>query len=153
MVFMMMVIIGSDNGCHLFGTKTLPEPVTHISQLQWNFVSYTIIFSHKNQFRKCFMQKLFRKCCLQNASHFQCVNIWYIWMGANQCKVLDMNMINSNCFHTHSPIWYVNLVAITGTTKLVPYLLVKSLKIKWVRSWNCGCLVTWFCYQQIAKNR
>ena len=23
--------------------------------------------------------------------------------------------------------------------------------IIWVRSWNCGCLVTWFCYQLIAK--
>ena len=22
---------------------------------------------------------------------------------------------------------------------------------KWVRSWNCDCLVTWFCYQLIAK--
>ena len=21
----------------------------------------------------------------------------------------------------------------------------------WVRSWNCSCLVTWFCYQLIAK--
>ena len=21
----------------------------------------------------------------------------------------------------------------------------------WVRSWKCGCLVTWFCYQMIAK--
>ena len=21
----------------------------------------------------------------------------------------------------------------------------------WVRSWNCGCLVAWFCYQLIAK--
>ena len=21
----------------------------------------------------------------------------------------------------------------------------------WVKSWNCGCLVTWFCYQLIAK--
>ena len=21
----------------------------------------------------------------------------------------------------------------------------------WLRSWNCGCLVTWFCYQLIAK--
>ena len=24
-------------------------------------------------------------------------------------------------------------------------------KCIWVRSWNCGCLVTWFCYQLIAK--
>ena len=23
--------------------------------------------------------------------------------------------------------------------------------IIWVRSWRCGCLVTWFCYQMIAK--
>ena len=21
----------------------------------------------------------------------------------------------------------------------------------WVRSWSCGCLVTWFCYQMIAR--
>ena len=24
-------------------------------------------------------------------------------------------------------------------------------QVIWVRSWNCGCLVTWFCYQLIAK--
>ena len=29
------------------------------------------------------------------------------------------------------------------------YTLYKN--IIWVRSWNCGCLVTWFCYQLIAK--
>ena len=23
--------------------------------------------------------------------------------------------------------------------------------IIWVRSWNCGCLIAWFCYQLIAK--
>ena len=26
-----------------------------------------------------------------------------------------------------------------------------SLILMWVRSRNCGCLVTWFCYQLIAK--
>ena len=26
-----------------------------------------------------------------------------------------------------------------------------SLNDRWVRSRNCGCLVTWFCYQLIAK--
>ena len=26
-----------------------------------------------------------------------------------------------------------------------------SRKVIWVRPWNCGCLVTWFCYQLIAK--
>ena len=29
--------------------------------------------------------------------------------------------------------------------------LPNSLQYIWVRSWNCGCLVTWFCYQLIAK--
>ena len=27
----------------------------------------------------------------------------------------------------------------------------QSRKCMWVGSWSCGCLVTWFCYQQIAK--
>ena len=27
----------------------------------------------------------------------------------------------------------------------------RSAKCIWVRSRNCGCLVTWFCYQLIAK--
>ena len=33
------------------------------------------------------------------------------------------------------------------------FLLVddKDLLIIWVKSWRCGCLVTWFCYQMIAK--
>ena len=28
---------------------------------------------------------------------------------------------------------------------------IKSLQYEWVRSRNCGCLVTWFCYPLIAK--
>ena len=33
------------------------------------------------------------------------------------------------------------------------YVGISSLfqKCTWVRSWNCSCLVTWFCYQMIAK--
>ena len=31
------------------------------------------------------------------------------------------------------------------------YSEVSLLKCIWVRSWNCGCFVTWFCYQLIAK--
>ena len=29
--------------------------------------------------------------------------------------------------------------------------LIKSINFIWVRSRNCGCLVTWICYQLIAK--
>ena len=30
-------------------------------------------------------------------------------------------------------------------------ILVRLLQFIWVRSWRCDCLVTWFCYQMIAK--
>ena len=33
--------------------------------------------------------------------------------------------------------------------RMVPW--IHKLLIIWVRSRNCGCLVTWFCYQLIAK--
>ena len=32
-----------------------------------------------------------------------------------------------------------------------PPILVLKSKLIWIRSRNCGCLVTWFCYQLIAK--
>ena len=32
----------------------------------------------------------------------------------------------------------------------VPHQIL-TYKCTWVKSWNCGCLVTWFCYQLIAK--
>ena len=35
-----------------------------------------------------------------------------------------------------------------GASKYI-YLLI--FFTKWVRSWRCTCLVTWFCYQMIAK--
>ena len=33
------------------------------------------------------------------------------------------------------------------------YLIMQCwlMQCIWVKSWNCGCLVTWFCYQLIAK--
>ena len=30
-------------------------------------------------------------------------------------------------------------------------MTLKITNWRWVRSWNCGCLVIWFCYQLIAK--
>ena len=36
-------------------------------------------------------------------------------------------------------------------TYLSVFFLTYDTFITWVRSRNCGCLVTWFCYQLIAK--
>ena len=32
------------------------------------------------------------------------------------------------------------------------HIFIYLIMFIWVRSWNCGCLVTWFCYQLIAKS-
>ena len=43
--------------------------------------------------------------------------------------------------------WYIvwiNDICVTNTSD-------KKCNIIWVRTRNCGCLVTWFCYRQIAK--
>ena len=37
-----------------------------------------------------------------------------------------------------------------GLTLIPTWMNITSIII-WVRSWNCHCLVTWFCYQLIAK--
>ena len=39
---------------------------------------------------------------------------------------------------------YENYTALVVSGRLMGYVI-------WVRSRNCGCLVTWFCYQLIAK--
>ena len=38
----------------------------------------------------------------------------------------------------------------TNIKVVITYPYLTSMVI-WVRSWNCGCLVTWFCYKLIAK--
>ena len=43
-------------------------------------------------------------------------------------------------------VWYQ-----THLTKLAIYLRLFCIISIWVRSRNCGCLFTWFCYQLIAK--
>ena len=43
-----------------------------------------------------------------------------------------------------------------GASESIPYAVWNTDQCPrsaclWVRSWNCGCLFTWFCYQLIAK--
>ena len=38
-----------------------------------------------------------------------------------------------------------------SNTHRIGFYDVSPLEFIWVRSWRCGCLVTWFCYQMIAK--
>ena len=49
-------------------------------------------------------------------------------------------------------LWCCNIVVIVDHDISRVQSVTKRTKIyTWVRSQNCGCLVTWFCYQLIAK--
>ena len=64
-------------------------------------------------------------------------------LSARPCKV---------CFHWPALIkelsrpWYHKIAHV-----ILSRPLQESTWI-WVRSWKCGCLVTWYCYQLIAKS-
>ena len=45
---------------------------------------------------------------------------------------------------------YASLLDVSAILREVNQIRILEYCI-WVRSWNCGCLVTWFCYQLIAK--
>ena len=55
-------------------------------------------------------------------------------------------------------IWYARIYQIL-TKKIINFFRLKNISLgflllakdRWVRSRNCGCLITWFCYQLIAK--
>ena len=54
-----------------------------------------------------------------------------------------------NIFLTHLFSNYIWLLI--RKDYLYDHKLSFLLKVIWVRSWRCYCLVTWFCYQMIAK--
>ena len=59
----------------------------------------------------------------------------------------DQGFISSTIFH--SPVHQIKGSNTILYSNIWPKDFYKILI--WVRSWNCGCLVTWFCYQLIAK--
>ena len=64
------------------------------------------------------------------------------WLGAN----LESSLWYMFCLH-HKIILYEKTLCCT-MLKQVSCMLTSSI---WVRSRNCDCLVTWFCYQLITK--
>ena len=77
----------------------------------------------------------------QNCIWKFCLNEWWpfcLWLSPYLYKKICMfihalkSLLISLNTRTFSPVGYI-------------YIYI------WVRSRNCGCLVTWFCYQLIAK--
>ena len=86
------------------------------------------------------------KCCLQKCQPFF------------QGKWVKANAICTDTFVVESPVDIETSIT-TSTSMNNPEILnlvmmklfQETWKCTWVRSWNCGCFVTWFCYQLIAK--
>ena len=92
----------------------------------------------------------FRKTC--QLKHFKC---FFIHMGNGWRGTF----CQAELYSLHEQIWYRNRMTSFNEGKQHKVVcngvhsdLTKIINICiWVRSRNCGCLVTWFCYQLIAK--
>ena len=72
----------------------------------------------------------------------------------NPLKLCDFAPILAQSLHGISMLtarwdgpWHLGL----GFSMLSHRYMNSHLEIRWVGSWRCGCLVTWFCYQLMAK--
>ena len=80
----------------------------------------------------------------QQCAHFYGHESWYIFF--------EVTPSNSHCYwHATCHVFTYNQPCyVESPMHLTHRRWVKHICIR-VRSWNCGCLVTWFCYQLIAK--
>ena len=63
---------------------------------------------------------------------------------------LKLNLILPGWYEYQDQTVLADALALTNLSPSTDSALTPHIHI-WVRSWNCGCLVTWFCYQLIAK--
>ena len=80
--------------------------------------------------------------------HWGCAQIW----NSKKCCRDASKSINRTIWDTCAlSVTQMSVIA----SEITRYFFVCSCAKQnmWicVRSWNCGCLVTWFCYQLIAK--
>ena len=80
-----------------------------------------------------------------------------IWLGYPSIlwiRLISNEFINIDHITCHSCEWPTCLcekIIVWYFSKDFIRMLCTLYKNIWVRSRNCGCLVTWFCYQLIAK--
>ena len=83
---------------------------------------------------------------------------WYVLTPVNTHACIHIHTTEMNCHH----FWQVQILPLkpvkihceTCTTQCIVTISIPKDSCTWfiwVRSWNCGCLVTWFCYQLIVK--
>ena len=80
------------------------------------------------------------------------MEISWFWQNFHYCLHQQFSKNNLWCsqkFHQNDHIPFsVAFVAIQYAVDASSWVMVILM---WVRSRNCGCLVTWFCYRLIAK--
>ena len=73
-------------------------------------------------------------------------HIWVSWLDPTWCAIHPKNYILIFIYHCGLLV----IIYVYTHTYTYTYTYTYSICI-WVKSRNCGCLVTWFCYQLIAK--
>ena len=80
------------------------------------------------------------------------------WYVSQWCHSWDMDLCGQGHLEGHGLLKAPGLVASSlGDDTILLILVRKHLSVLcfvsiWVRSENCGCLVTWFCFKIIAKS-
>ena len=115
-------------------------------------------------------------CCLKvTLAAFHCLTLytpWNSWYWHNLTEIISWviicipyflyDVITHPCTNFGSDlahwIWvWMGLYILKNTMDMITYACHNVSRIVFekndhkFRSWNCGCLVTWFCYQLIAK--
>ena len=121
----------------LLGAKPLPEPTLTYCQLEpseWN----------RNQTRLIFIQQNLHICKMSTTFVQAQVVKWRFWIQFNYAAVFNWRHVFRQPSHYPNRWDSWRHMALLRNSENEPVNI-------WVRSRNCGCLVTWFCYQLIAK--
>ena len=89
----------------------------------------------------------FKVLLTQNSEKWHLASLLCTYLG--QPRVVHVP--SCSCKTTDRHVFFFKLKVMSFCIYCTWVAPVKKLWIMWVRSWNCGCLVTWFCYQLIAK--
>ena len=144
-----LIVIGSDNGLS-------PGWPRHYLNQCWNIVNWTLgnklQWNFNRNYSSFIQENVFESAVCDTAailSRPQCVNQYSACCFHIQCSAIIMRSLfsqNPHKLHAIAHPWGWDMGCLLWFQNLINYFF----KI-WVRSRNCGCLVTWFCYQLIGK--
>ena len=133
----------SSGGCLVCQHITLDNPIKSLEW--WCFVWSTL---HR---KVC---KLITDVLLPFKIHFSFGSLHYCCLSALLTVNSYLTGVKFSLNMVSPPsqiIWQIQKQTLGLSPTFQDAVSQESYRVIWVRSRNCGCLVTWFCYQLIAK--